>query len=149
MRKATSWITSRSFRSFGAISIGTKCITLILGIAALELHADQVQMQNGDRYFGRVQSLTTNTLILKSDVLGTLRLPREKVALITFDGGPATNRLGAAPAPNGKPTPPLAAPTNAFPDLSESLRDLGTNTNLIEQVRAQFLGAAGPEANNK
>jgi len=34
-------------------------------------------------------------------------------------------------------------------DLSGPLRQLGANTNFIEQVRAQFLAAAGPEANQK
>ena len=34
-------------------------------------------------------------------------------------------------------------------DLSASLRQLGANTNFIRQVQAQFLGAAGPEANAK
>ena len=106
---------------------------------------DQVQMQNGDRYFGRVLSLNTNTLVLQSEVLGSVRLPRGKVAFITLGTATPTNAAGALGAPNNRP----AAPTNAVLDLSASLRNLGANTNFVRQVQAQFLGDAGPEANNK
>jgi hypothetical protein len=106
---------------------------------------DQVQMQNGDRYFGRVLSLNTNTLVLQSEVLGSVRLPRGKVALITLGTATPTNAAGAL----GEPSNPPAAPTNTVLDLTASLRDLGANTNFIRQVQAQFLGDAGPEANNK
>ena len=116
-----------------------------LVIGSIFPRGDQVQMQNGDRYFGRVLSLNTNTLVLQSDVLGSVRLPRGKVALITLGTATPTNAAGAMGAPNNRP----AAPTNAVLDLSASLRDLGANTNFIRQVQAQFLGDAGPEANNK
>jgi len=68
---------------------------------ASQLPADQVELQNGDRYVGHVLSLSTNAVVLKSEVLGTLRLPRSKVAVITFGRVAATN----------SPAPPLG--TNA------------------------------------
>ena len=116
-----------------------------LVIGSILSRGDQVQMQNGDRYFGRVLSLNTNTLVLQSDVLGSVRLPRGKVALITLGTVTPTNAAGALGAPDNRP----AAPTNDVLDLSTSLRALGANTNFIRQVQAQFLGDAGPEANNK
>jgi hypothetical protein len=39
--------------------------------------------------------------------------------------------------------------TNAAPKLSPAFRQLGTSTNLIQQVQKQFLSDAGPEANTK
>lgn len=106
-------------------------------------------MQNGDHYLGEVVSLGTNTLVLKSDVLGTVRLPREKVALITLGSGTATNVQPVASAPNNQAGAASVPLTNGIVDLSASLRQLGANTNFIQQVQAQFLGAAGPEANAK
>lgn len=113
------------------------------------LGADQVRMQNGDHYLGKVVSLGTNTLVLKSDVLGTVQLPREKVAQISLGPGPATNTQAVAPAPNNQPDAASVPLTNGAVDLSASLRQLGANTNFIQQVQAQFLGTAGPEANAK
>ena len=127
----------------------SRFVTVILFLATLSLRADQVEMQNGDRYLGTVLSLDTNTLVLRSAVLGTVTLPRGKVALIHLGSGGATNLPSAASA--GKPQPPASsiAITNGTTDLSAPLRRLGAGTNFIEQVRAQFLSDAGPEANNK
>ncbi|HEU0038849.1 MAG TPA: hypothetical protein VFR76_06220, partial [Verrucomicrobiae bacterium] len=64
--------------------IATIGAVLVLWLAMVGLCADQVEMQNGDRYLGKVLSLTTDQLVLQSDVLGKLTLPRDKVALITL-----------------------------------------------------------------
>ena len=118
-------------------------------LASVSLCADQIQMQNGDRYVGKVLSLDTNTLVLHSDVLGTVRLPREKVTQITLGSGIETNVQRVASAPNGRVGAASVALTNNIGDLWASLRQLGANTNFIQQVQAQFLAEAGPEANNK
>jgi hypothetical protein len=112
------------------------CAALLLFAAASPLSADQVQLHNGDRYVGRVLSLNTNTVVLQSDVLGTVRLPRSKVATISLGPGSATN----------SPALPLPAGTS---NLSPALRGLSMSTNLIQQVQKQFLSGAGPEANDK
>ena len=121
----------------------------ILFLATICLRADQVEMHNGDRYQGTVLSLDTNTLVLRSTVLGTVNLPRGEVALITLDPGGATNFPRAASANKRQPAASSIAITNGITDLSAPLRQLGANTNFIEQVRAEFLADAGPEANNK
>jgi hypothetical protein len=121
----------------------------MLLLATICLRADQVEMQNGDRYLGTVLSLDTNTLVLRSAVLGTVNLPRGQVARIALGPGGATNFTHASPPPKHQPTAAAIAMTNGMTDLSASFRHLGANTNFIEQVRAQFLADAGPEANNK
>lgn len=125
------------------------CATLALLLAASRLQADQVEMQNGDRYLGNVLSLDTNTLVLRSDVLGTVRLPRSKVALVTLGSNAASNIARTVPAANGRTIASSGALSNGVTDLSAPLRQLGANTNFIRQVQAQFLGDAGPEANKK
>ena len=111
--------------------------------------ADQIDMQNGDRYNGKILTLNSNSLVLQSEVLGTVTLPRSKVAQINFFSG-TTASLPPAALP---PIEPLrgapAARTNTPSDLSASLRGLGAQTNLIRQVRSQFLSDAGPQANDK
>jgi len=124
-------------------------VTVILFLATICLRADQVEMQNGDRYLGTVLALDTNTLVLRSAVLGTVNLPRGQVVLITLGSGGATNFTRAASATKRQPAASSIAITNGMTDLSAPLRQLGANTNFIEQVRAQFLSDAGPEANNK
>ena len=125
------------------------CAAVVLFLATVWLRADQVEMQNGDRYLGKVVSLDTNTLVLRSDVLGTVRLPRGKVALITLGSGATTSFVRAMTATNGLLDASSVRLTNGITDLSASLRQLGANTNFIQQVQAQFLGAAGLEANAK
>jgi hypothetical protein len=125
------------------------CTGFALSVAAVWLRADDVRMQNGDRYYGRVLSLDTNTLVLRSDVLGTVRLPRGKVTLITLGSTADTNFTREGSVTNAQPGASSVALANGTTDLSTSLQQLGANTNFIQQVREQFLGAAGPEANNK
>lgn len=125
------------------------CAALVLFAAAGRLSADQVELQNGDRYVGHVLSLNSNAVVMQSEVLGTLRLPRSKVAVITLGPGSTTNSLGLPLAATAQ-TPPLsAAPTNAASNPSPALSGLSTSTNLIQQVQKQFLSGAGPEANTK
>ncbi len=122
--------------------------TLLLCTAGL-LFADQVEMQNGDRYFGKVLSLNADTLFLQSPVLGTVRLPRSKVAIVTFGITTATNQPALPSSTNNLLYAPAVSPTNASTDFSAALSQLRANTNIIQQVQSQFLVGAGPEANNK
>ena len=101
------------------------------------LRADQIEMQNGDHYSGKVISMTADTVVLESDVLGKISVPRAKVG--TLHLGPVAPVI--APKAN--------ASAAASPDIAAALRQLGANTNFIEQIRRQFLQGAGPEANAK
>ncbi len=129
--------------------ISTSCIVAALLLQTIHLHADQVDMQNGDRFIGKVLSLDTNTLVLKNENLGAIRLPRAKVSNVTFGSNTATNAAPAAIVPNSQPPTPAVVTTNDQADLAASLKALGANTNFIKQVQSQFLAAAGPEANAK
>ncbi|MGO8766836.1 MAG: hypothetical protein ACLQSR_17095 [Limisphaerales bacterium] len=112
------------------------------GIFAIcSLRADQVVMQNGDVLNGAVLSANTNLVILRDDNLGDVALPRGEVSTITF-GTPATTKPPLAPAANA----PLSAGSPTNTDLSEALRDLRNDTNLVQQVQSQILGSAGPDA---
>jgi len=81
-------------------------------------------------------------------VLGTLRLPRAKVAVITLEAGPATISPAPSSPTNGPAQAASTAPTNAAVKLSPAFAQLGASTNLIQQVQKQFLSGAGPEAND-
>jgi hypothetical protein len=118
--------------------------------AAGGLRADQVEMQNGDRYAGKVIAMSAETVVLQSDVLGKLTLPRSKVASISL-GANAVASAARPPAAHSTNQARGASilVTNTSPDIAEALHNLGANTNFIEQVRRQFLSDAGPAANNK
>jgi hypothetical protein len=125
------------------------CIALSLFFATVWLRADQVEMRNGDRFSGKVLSVTSDTLILQSDLLGRMSLPRAKVAVIALGANASTNIARLAPPTNNQSGAVSAALTNANADLSAAFRELGANTNFIRQIREQFLSAAGPDANKK
>jgi uncharacterized protein len=143
--------STRRGSKFGALGAGSAliCAALVSFAAASPLSADQVELQNGDRYVGHVLSLNSNSLVLQSEVLGTLRLPRSKVAIITLGPSSTTNFLSFPLATKAPTPPPSAAPANAASNLSPVLPGLSANTNLIQQVQKQFLSGAGPEANTK
>src|ERR1035441_2479575 len=117
---------------------------------AAGLRAEQVELQNGDRYAGKVVSMTADTIVLQSDVLGRITLPRGKLAKINLGAGAATPVFGPpVPLSTNLAKAPSLVPTNGSPGVVAALRHLGANTNFINQIRKQFLSDAGPEANNK
>ncbi len=99
--------------------------------------ADQVEMQNGDRYNGKVLSLDDKSLILQNEVLGRLTLPRAKVAVVLL-GTSAGKALTNSP-----PKSAVSAQTNSV------MLDLASHSNIIQQVQRQFLSGAEPEAQQK
>jgi hypothetical protein len=109
--------------------------------------ADQIQMQNGDRYIGRLVAMTNETLIVQSEMLGTLRLPREKVVNISLGPVTGTNKLHLATQTT--PSQPLKAPPFPKTDSEKFLGQMRSDTNSIRQIQQQFLADAGPEANKK
>jgi hypothetical protein len=132
------------------MSIIKKAVLLAAGFAfglstILSAHADQVTMQNGERYIGKVVTLTNETVVVQSEVLGTLKVPRSKIASISF----GTNALAAAPvqAPvvaTAQPTKPLSA--NSSPDLTTAIQQLRVDPSAMRQVEQQFLAGADPQA---
>jgi hypothetical protein len=124
-------------------------VAMLLFAGTICVPADQVELQNGDRYVGHVLSLNTNTVVLESEVLGTLRLPRKRVAVITLGPVHATNSPALLSPRDAQLLAPPAGSANATSQTSPALAGLGTSTNLIQQVQKQFLGSAGPEANAK
>jgi hypothetical protein len=127
--------------------------TAVLGILLLSspnVFADQIEMQNGERFIGKVLSMNADSIVLQSEVLGKVSVPRAKVATISLGSNVATVAPTPAPSTNqirlAGPSTPI---TNADLDISAALRQLGANTNFIEQIRGQFLSDAGPDANGK
>ncbi|MGA2244434.1 MAG: hypothetical protein ABSH48_05490 [Verrucomicrobiota bacterium] len=134
----------------------TKLLFLTLGIfwaAGGSLRADVLEMQNGDRYSGKVLAVSANTVVLNSEILGRITVPRSKVATLTLSGNAAAPKAPenpGVPAVTNVPdaAPPALAAANTNADLSAALRQLGGNTNFIGQIRQQLL-AGSPEASAK
>jgi hypothetical protein len=112
----------------------------VLALSAAGLRADVLQMQNGDRYAGKILSVNSNSIVLQSEVLGEITVPRGKVSNIQFGAAAVSHTPATSNAA------PAVAGTNA--DLSAAFRSLGADTNFIGQVRQQLL-AGSPEANQK
>src|SRR5262245_53924746 len=82
---------SKLFPGFRQLSHPIWAVLCSLVAVLPAAYADQVEMQNGDRYAGTVLSLNADTLTLKSEVLGTLKLPRTQVALVALGNRSLTN----------------------------------------------------------
>jgi hypothetical protein len=127
-----------AMRTFSRHGIAVWALCALLA-ATLSARADQLQMQNGDRYVGHILSMSSNTIVLESDVLGKISLPREKVSSVTF---------GAKTTP-ATPVPPAPRATATNVNVAAALRAMGGGSNSIEQVRQQMLTGADPAATQK
>ena len=121
--------------------------------AASVLRADEVDMQNGDRYSGKVLSVSADTVVLDSEVLGKINVPRKKVANLVFSSNAAAPKVAADAAPASVSTnPPVAGSSAALAktdvDLSAAFRNLGANTNFVGQIRQQMLVGNSDAASN-
>ena len=125
------------------------CVGLLISAVLSPVRADQVFLRNGDCLYGRVLSLTTNSLILQNDVLGRVTLPRAQVLQVALGSKAQTNMVPQALVTTGSSTRASATLTNLEPDLRSVLRQLGASTNLLPQAQADLLAAAGPDAQNK
>ena len=133
------------FVRLGSWSITSAAIFLVAGVSTAR--ADVVEMRNGDRFSGTVISLSSNAVVLESALLGRVKLPRAEVAMLMVETNgtglrdAASNRLRPAAGPNppaaGSPASIARGDTNV--DLSAALRQLGSNTNFIGQIRQQMV----------
>jgi len=121
---------------------------LLAGFAFLSMircaSADQVNMQNGERYIGKVVTLTNETIVVQSDVLGILKVPRNKIATITFGTNALAPNIHTPTAATGSPQQPAAA--NSSADLTTAINQLRANPNAMQQVQQQMLAGADPKA---
>src|SRR4026209_124090 len=90
------------------------CLCCCFISSVLTARADQIEMQNGDRYNGKVLAMTNSFLIVQSDILGTFTVPREKVSQILLaptapqkpsQPGVAAAALKLLPSAAGKTSP--------------------------------------------
>jgi hypothetical protein len=135
-------------------------VFLVASTWAAASWSDQVETVTGDRYFGRVVSLGNDTLVLQSEILGTVKLPRSRIATISLgSSAPAQTTNSARVAPDlsrsnlsrSNVTLRIAQPasTNVNQQFDVAMRQLGTNSSVISQVQDQLLAGAGPEAQGK
>jgi hypothetical protein len=149
IKKALTTIARPDCRRRGRAFAHISGAVLWLLAGSFPAWADQIEMQNGDRYAGNVLSLNADNLVLQSDVLGTVRLPRTNVSVITLGATlPAASPALRSPIP-GDALPTTKAPVHANTNLAPQLRQLGVSPGVIQQVQKQFLSEAGPEANGK
>lgn len=134
----------------GRAGIARVGVAVVLITASVCVRADQVELQNGDRYVGEVLSLDAEVLVVQSEVLGTVKLPRGKVAHITLGPVALANPKPGALRTNALPHPPSVVVTNATAAPASALPQTNLGSNFIlRQVQDQFLGDAGPEAKAK
>ena len=131
-------------------AVAGRCALWVMMIASVGIRADQVEMKNGDRYVGEVLSLNANVLVVQSEVLGTVKLPRGKVAHITMGPVAMANPMPSGSRTNALSHAPTVAVTNATAAASSTPPQTNLSSNFIlRQVQDQFLGDASREAKTK
>jgi hypothetical protein len=86
-------------------------------------------------------------VVLQNEVLGQLKVPRNKISTIAL--GSAANASRPSASTNKLAQARTAAGGVADAETAGALSELGAHTNLIQQIQKQFLGDAGPQANDK
>jgi len=133
-------------------------IKLLLAVSGMififvSSHADVVEMQNGDRYVGKVLSVSPDSVVLESQMLGKIIVPRKNVSGLAFGTNAVAPKAAASVAPVSAPTnfpavPSLAGTTGTNADLPAAFRNLAGDTNFVAQIRQQML-AGNPAATAK
>jgi hypothetical protein len=122
---------------------------LLFSILTLRALADQVVMSNGDVLNGAVLSLSSNVLVLKNENLGVVKLQRVRVAAIHFGDAPPPTPAAVPSSNKVQSRPPAASQSATNADPMGMLLGIRANSNLVQQVQAQFLSDASPEATAK
>lgn len=141
----------KNIARFGLI-IAASAVSLI----ALPAKADLLELTNGDHYRGTVISMTRSNIEFQSEIQGLVKLPRNKVAQITFRepaiSHPAVVMPPATSATTNAPlilAGPIAAPANPGDAVVTQMRQQGIDPKIVNQVQEQIFGKASPEAAQK
>jgi hypothetical protein len=129
-----------------------KALPAALGALLLStsIRAEVIELVNGDHYAGAVVSMDRSTVEFRSEIQGVIRIPREKVARITFTTM-ALKPAGALPS-SGEPTTQVAnhlskgsSTTNNAAAVVQQIRVEGVDPNTADQIQKQLLGQTSPE----
>jgi len=98
-------------------------------------------------------SVSADTVVLESEVLGKISVPRTKVSNLAFGTNAAApkapSKAAQASARTNLPTAAsLSALARTNQNFAAAIRNQGANTNAIRQIREQMLGDS-PEAAGK
>lgn len=135
------------------------CLTLSLLACAvcaplLAASADVLELTNGDHYSGTIILVTRTNVEFQSEIQGLLKLPRDKVAVMTLQN-PSAPKPRATVVQPALPAPAsvqsnspglLAGQENA---MVEQMRRQGVDPKIVSQVQEQILGKSSPEAAQK
>lgn len=126
-----------------------------LGLAlVLPLQADTIELSNGDVVSGKVISLDGQHLVLQSELLGELKLAREKVSAIHLGDKPVIARNAASVVPAQAAATPALDPKvqkvlGSVPSSDDVLKQLqggGVNPQMIGELQTKFPLLNTPEA---
>jgi hypothetical protein len=117
---------------------------VLLGRTLPGYAADQVDMKNGERYLGKIVSLTADSLVLESQLAGTIKLPRSKIDTIRLNAPPVAKEVVTG---TNRPVIPSASVSSN--SLAKAARSGEISTADAEGSVASILEGASPEARAK
>ena len=120
------------------------CAAAILGAAVAPVAADAVKLSNGDTIHGQVRSLSETEIVIVSDVLGEVKLPRERVAMIALGKNATFDQAAAKAEP--APKPGIAPENQTAEDALRQLQETGVSAEQMNRLRKEMPLLAMPEA---
>jgi hypothetical protein len=126
--------------------IGAALGLLFGGANTASLRAEIVKLANGDTIHAKVVSIDDKQVVLESEILGRITLPREKVAAVVFGDAALPADAPAGTAPGG------VAPTNVKIDPKDSPLDIikklvpeGFDSRRVAEMAKDARPAANPD----
>ena len=114
----------------------------IVGVLTSTALADSVQLTNGDSVSGKVVSLDAQSLVLKSDVLGEVKIGREKIAAILLGDRPA---IPAKPTEAKQPSRTAEGGPQSVEDILKQIQAGGVDKGLTKSLESEFPLLSTPE----
>lgn len=113
-----------------------RVLICLLALLPVVLKGDLLEMTNGDRYVGKVVSVTQTNVTFQSEIQGQMNLPRGKVARISF------GEVAARPPAIAPSVAPSILKTN---EPVKPLPKLDFDAKSLSQVQQELLSTASPE----
>jgi hypothetical protein len=118
------------------------CAVLLLICFCAIASGDELKTVSGERLVGKTISVNDATIVFSSANVGTVTIARSNVSALTFNGSPSNSVAKT----NVSPRPTIADGNN---EIAAALRALPAQSELAENVSADMLAQAGPEATAK
>jgi hypothetical protein len=115
---------------------------LSLACSGVLVFADQISTTGGDQFNGKVLSLSNEVVVIQSDALGQISIPRSKVASISMTSATGVALKSTLPVSTNRPAQTVVSAAPPVTDLSAAIKQLSSDPAAAKQVQDQYLSSS-------